>query len=110
MDTPILAQRNPAATTLEDAYTVPTGKWATISSVSICNRNAAARTFRIALAPNGDADDPVHYLFYDSNIDGNKTVTAVLGLTLPEATVVRVYDSAADLTFTICGAENENGS
>lgn len=110
MDTPILEQSNPSATTLTDAYTVPTGKMAVLSSIIVCNRNAAARTYRIALAPGGATDDPSHYIAYDSTVDGNKTVTFVLGITLAADDVVRVYDSAADVTFTICGVENDTGA
>ena len=103
----LLAQSAPAATTLTTFYTVPGCVHAAINTLAICNRSAAATTFRIACAPKGAADTVAHYLYYDTAIAGNATVLlSDLGLKLTETDELRIYAGAATLSFTAFGAEN----
>lgn len=101
----ILGQSNPSATTLTDAYTVPSSTQVVISSIWICNRSSTATSFRISISPNGAADSNSHYLAYDAPILGNDSILAVSGITIDAADVVRVYATLATLTFSIFGSE-----
>lgn len=101
----VLAQSNPAATTLTDIYTVPGATSTILSSIVVCNQSGSSKTFRISVAVAGAGDDPKHYLYYDTSINANDTLTATLGITLAASTVVRVYASTTDLSFSLFGVE-----
>lgn len=45
---------------------------AEIHAIVVCNRGGAA-TFRLAVAPAGEADAPKHYLFYDHALGAGET-------------------------------------
>lgn len=99
----ILAQVNPAVTTLTDAYTVPTGKQAVVN-VIVANRANAATTFRISLAIAGAVDNLKQYIAYDEAINAN-AVVEFKGISLAALDVVRVYATLATLSFNITGVE-----
>jgi len=101
----VLGQLDCPATTLTALYTVPGATSVTVSTLSICNRNAAVRTFRVAVAVGGVADDPSQYLFYDVTLPGNDSIFATIGITLGAGDVVRVYASATGLSFSLFGVE-----
>jgi len=101
----VLAQSNPVAATLTNAYTVPAATSTTVSSIVIANRSATATTFRISVAVAGAADDVKQYLYYDIAINGNNSFAATLGITLAATDVVRVYATLATLSFNIFGVE-----
>jgi hypothetical protein len=97
-----LAQSSPAATTLTDAYTVPTGKRATVEVV-ICNRSVTT-TVRLQHAINGSASALAQYLLYDFPLTGNESkVTAQFTVTAGD--VVRVYSASGSVTFNVNGIE-----
>lgn len=101
----VLGQSNPSATTNTTLYTVPAATSTVISTISICNQAAAAGTFRIAIRPAGAGIAAQHYLFYDTTIDGNATITATLGITLAATDVVTVYASSTTMSFGAFGQE-----
>jgi hypothetical protein len=101
----VIAQSNPAATTLTDIYTVPALTEAVISSILVANRNSANRSFRISIAVAGAADSDEQYIAYDEVISGNAVYEFTIGATLGAGDVVRVYVSAADLSFNAFGTE-----
>lgn len=101
----VLAQVNPSAGTLTDAYTVPGAKSATVSSIVVCNEGASTDKFRIAIAVAAAADTPKQYLYYDQEIPGNKSFAITLGLTLATTDVIRVYAGGSSLAFNIFGVE-----
>jgi hypothetical protein len=101
----ILAQSNPNAATLTDAYTVPSATSAIVSTGTVCNRSATPTKFRIAVAVAGAADDNKQYLYYDVEILGNDTFAFTLGLTLAATGVIRVYATLATLSFNFFGQE-----
>lgn len=101
----VLGQSAPSATTLTDIYTVPALSQAVISTITICNRDAAVSTFRVSVAPAGAADDNAHYLYYDLEISANNTFASTIGMTLNTTDVVRVYSSSANLSFSLFGTE-----
>ncbi len=101
----ILAQTDPAAATLTDSYTVPSGANAVVSSVVVCNRSATATSFRISIAQAGAVDTNKQYLYFDLEIGGNDTFIATIGITLDETDVIRVRATLATLSFNVFGTE-----
>jgi hypothetical protein len=101
----VLAQSAPSATTNTDIYTVGSGKQAIISTITVANRSATARTYRIAIRPAGATLANQHYLAYDVTIAANDTTALTLGITLTATDVVTVYASTTDLSFGIFGSE-----
>jgi hypothetical protein len=103
--TKVLGQQAPSATTPTDLYAVPASNFAVSSSLFICNRANAAATFRVSVAVGGGATGDKDYLFYDTSLGAYETMTAMMGLTLSAADVVRVYASSANLSFNLMGEE-----
>ena len=101
----VLAQSAPSATTNTDIYTVGSGKQAIVSTITVANRSASARTYRIAIRPAGATLANQHYLAYDVVIAANDTTALTLGVTLTATDVVTVYASTTDLSFGIFGSE-----
>jgi hypothetical protein len=101
----VLAQSAPSATTNTDIYTVGAGKQAIVSTITVANRSATARTYRIAVRPSGATLANQHYLAYDVVIAANDTTALTLGITLTATDVVTVYASTTDLSFGIFGSE-----
>lgn len=100
-----LAQSNPSATTLTDAYTVPGATSAVISTVVITNRSSTATSYRLSVAVAGAANANEQYIAYDVAISGNSAQTLTLGITLAATDVLRVYATLATLSFNIFGVE-----
>jgi hypothetical protein len=99
-----LAQSAPAATTLTDAYTVPTAKNATIEVVA-CNR-ASDTVVRVQHAIGGAASAVTQYWLYDYPLLANDTqVTA--RLTVMAGDVIRVYSGSGSVTFNVNGIEED---
>jgi len=101
----VLGQLSPAAATLTDLYTVPASTKTVLSSITVANRSAALTKFRISVAVAGAADDNKQYLYYDVTILGSDTFAATLGITLSATDVVRIYATAATLSFNLFGTE-----
>jgi hypothetical protein len=100
-----LAQSNPAAATLTDAYTVPGATQTIISTITVANRSATPTSFRISVAINGAADANQQYVAYDVAIGANETIALTLGITVDAADVIRVFATLATLSFNIFGVE-----
>lgn len=101
----VLAQLD-VPVTLTDLYTAPALTQTTVSSIVICNRANATRTFRVSVAVAGAADDVSQYLYFDANLTRNNTFVATIGLTLGAGDVVRVLSSAAaSLSASLYGVE-----
>lgn len=101
----VLGQSEPAATTAADLYTVPSATSTIVSSLSICNRAAAAGTFRVSVRPAGASQADQHYLVYDAPIASKDTIILTVGLTLAATDVITVYSSNADTAFQAFGSE-----
>jgi hypothetical protein len=101
----VLGQVSPSATTNTTLYTVPSATSTVCSTLTICNRNSSAGTFRIAVRPAGASISNEHYISYDTNIPGNDTVSLTIGITLAETDVITVYASTTDLSFNLFGSE-----
>lgn len=103
--TKVLAQAAPAATTLTDFYTVPGATATVFSTVTVCNQNAASIKFRISVAVAGAADAAKQYLYYDSVLVANGSVTLTLGITLAATDVMRIYADTTNVSFNAFGVE-----
>ena len=101
----VLGQVNPSATTTTDLYTVPDLTQTTVSSLVICNFGSNQGTFRVSVHVGGAAADNKQYLYYDKTLAANETFSAVLGLTLNQSDVVKVYASNTGLSFNMFGVE-----
>lgn len=99
------SQADLAATTLTAVYTVPALTRAVVSSITVCNRNAAAITYRLSIAVAGAADDPKQYFAYDVTLAGNSTDTWTIGATLGAADVVRAFASGTGVSVQVFKSE-----
>lgn len=65
----VLGRKASAATTMEELYAVPSTTSAVVSTITVCNRSASARTYRIAIKPaTGTTLADEHYIAYDVTI------------------------------------------
>ena len=101
----VLGQLDPAATTVTVLYTVPNLAQTTVSSLVICNRSGSAITFRVSVHVAGASADDKQFLFYDESLAANTTRTVVIGICLSQTDVVKVYASAANVSFNLFGVE-----
>ena len=101
----VLGQSAPAATTTTTLYTAPNLVQTTVSSFVACNRNAGDQTFRLSVHVAGAVADDKQFIFYDKSVAANDTLTVVIGLTLNQADVLKVYASTADMSFNLFGVE-----
>ena len=101
----VLGQLDPAATTVTVLYTVPDMTQTTVSSIVAANRTGSAITFRLSVHVAGAGADDKQYLFFDKSVAANDSLSIVIGITLNQADVVKVYTSAVDMSFNMFGGE-----
>ena len=99
----VLGQQAPAGTTETILYTVPAATQTTVSSIVICNRGSGAGTYRINISVAGATTSNKEYLFFDKALASKVTEAHVIGITLNQADVVRVYASSGDFSFNLFG-------
>tara|TARA_R110002051_G_scaffold188844_2_gene258231 strand:- start:505 stop:834 length:330 start_codon:yes stop_codon:yes gene_type:complete len=103
----VLGQADTAATTETTLYTVPNLAQTTVSSFVACNRTGSAITFRLRVNVAGASNDDKQFLYYDKSVAANSTFTAVIGICLGQADVLKVYASAVNMSFNIFGVETK---
>lgn len=86
-------------------YLVPASTEAIVSTIVVCNREAANNTFRIATKTDNSTVANTDYVAYDTVIAGNDTITLTLGITLQAAAELSVGASDANVTFQAYGTE-----
>jgi hypothetical protein len=101
----ILGQSADASANDVTLYTVPASTETIVSSIIICNREAAANTFRLAIKADGGAVANEDYIAYDTNISANDSITLTLGITLDASDVISVGASDANVSFSVFGTE-----
>ena len=79
-DYKVLGQSAPAATTASTLYTVPAATKTVCSTLTVCNRDAATGTYRVAVRPAGATLANQHYIVFDASIPGNATDTISIGV------------------------------
>jgi len=101
----VLGQVDPAATTTTVLYTVPDMTQTTISSIVAANRTGSAITFRLSVHVGGAGADDKQYIYYDKSVAANDSLPIVIGMTLNQTDVLKVYTSAVDMSFNVFGCE-----
>jgi hypothetical protein len=101
----ILGQVADASANDVELYLVPGSTSAIVSTITVCNREAAANTFRIATKSDNSAVANADYIAYDTTIEANDTITLTLGITLQAAAEISVGASDANVTFQAFGTE-----
>ena len=101
----VLGQVDPAATTTTVLYTVPDKTQTTVSSIVAANRTGSAITFRLSVHVGGASADDKQFLFYEKSVAANDSLSIVIGITLDQTDVIKVYTSAVDMSFNIFGCE-----
>ena len=104
----VLGQVDTAATTVTTLYTVPDEAVTTISSIVVANRTGSAITFRLSVHVAGASADDKQYLYYDKSVAANDSLTIVIGITLNQTDVLKVYASAVNMSFNVFGVETTN--
>ena len=88
----------------QDLYTVPNLFSTTCSTLVVCNQTSASIAFRVSVRPAAAVQATKHYLFYDTPLGANSTLTATIGITLAQTDVVTVY-APAGISFSLFGVE-----
>ena len=101
----ILGQVADASANDVELYLVPASTSAIVSTITVCNREAAANTFRIATKTDNSAVADTDYIAYDTSIAANDTVTLTLGITLQAGAEISVGASDTNVTFQAFGTE-----
>lgn len=102
----VLGQVDPAATTTTVLYTVPDMTQTTVSSIVAANRTSSAITFRLSVHVAGAGANDKQYIYYDKSVPANDSLSIVIGITLNQTDVLKVYTSAVDMSFNIFGCES----
>ena len=101
----ILGQVADASANDVELYLVPASTSAIVSTITVCNREAAANTFRISTKTDNSAVADTDYIAYDTSIAANDTVTLTLGITLQTGAEISVGASDNNVTFQAFGTE-----
>ena len=101
----VLGQLDVSATTITTLYTVPDLTQTTVSSLVVCNRGGSGITFRVSVHVNGAGADDKQFIFYDEDLAATTTRTVVIGMCLGQKDIVKVYSSAANVSFNLFGVE-----
>ena len=103
----VLGQLDPAATTVTVLYTVPDMTQTTVSSIVAANRTGSAITFRLSVHVAGASANDKQFIYYDKSVATNDSLTLVIGITLNQTDVIKVYTSAVDMSFNMFGCETK---
>lgn len=104
----ILGQAAPLGNSEVTLYSVPVGRSAVVSSITICNRDTDPATVRVSISQSGAATGIKDYLYYDLPIDPSDTFIATIGVTLAATDIVRVRASGLggdNISFQAFGSE-----
>lgn len=102
----VLGQAAPANTSNADLYTVPSGRQAVVSTLTLTNDTAAAATARVFVRVAGAAASTSNALVYDVSVAANSVIGLTLGITLGATDVLTVQTGTANaITFMAFGQE-----
>lgn len=102
----VLGQSAPANTNNVDLYTVPTGREAVVSTITVTNTTSISATGRVHVRINGATAVAANALVFNTVFAGNSLTTLTLGLTVDAADVITVQSGTANaLTFQAFGSE-----
>jgi hypothetical protein len=92
-------QGTASTSTYSTLYSVPSGKSAVISTISIANLSATDATYRIAILDTETTPTSTDWLVYDSVVAGNDSTFISVGITLTATQRIRISSSANTTTF-----------
>ncbi len=102
----VLGQSCPSANSPANLYTVPSGKSAVLSRVTVCNQNTTAAKARVWIAVGGAGADNKQYICYDVLVVPNfPPVEVMAGFALGTGDVVKVQANMANVSFNATGSE-----
>jgi hypothetical protein len=102
----VLGQLAAGSAVYETLYEVPADTEAVVSTIVVANITNAARSYRLAVVPNGTAVTDEHILAYDVAIAANDSTALTLGVCLDATDTIRCYASAGSaISFTAFGSE-----
>lgn len=86
-------------------YTVPDGKGAAISGVTVCNQTASSATFTInACKGGGSGADATNRIYYELPISSKDTFLTI-PMSLSNEDQIFVEASVSGISFTVFGVE-----
>jgi len=94
-------QGTASTSTYATLYTVPSGKSAVISTISIANQEATSATYRLGITDLDTNPSDGDWLVYDSTVAGNDTTFITVGITLTAGQYLKISSSENTTTF-IC--------
>lgn len=86
-------------------YTCPAATQTIVSTLVVCNRAAAAKTYKIILRPDDEALADKHYIAFDTPLAANDSVALTLGITMNASDKLYVLGSDTNLSFSLFGSE-----
>ncbi len=86
-------------------YTCPSATQTIVSTLVVCNRAAAAKTYKIILRPDDETLADKHYLAFDVPLAANDSVALTLGITMDASDKLYVLGSDTNLSFSLFGSE-----
>ena len=86
-------------------YTCPSATQTIVSTLVICNRAAAAKTYRVILRPDDETLADKHYLAFDTPLAANDSIALTLGITMDASDKLYVSGSDTNLSFSLFGSE-----
>ena len=87
-------------------YTVPANTFTAVSTINVCNCEAAAATFRIAHVDGAIGTVQFEdYIAYDENIQPSGTSTYNIKMAMEAADTILVRSSSVTVAFQAWGAE-----
>jgi hypothetical protein len=86
-------------------YTCPSATQTIVSTLVVCNRAAAAKTYKIILRPDDEALADKHYIAFDTPLAANDSVALTLGITMNASDKLYVLGSDTNLSFSLFGSE-----
>lgn len=107
MTVSLLEQRTPAASTLEELYSVEIGATAHVASITICNASGAARKVRLSIVRGGGVTSTASYVLFDTPLPAETTLewSQLQDLALVAGDSIRVYANGVDVAFGVFGNE-----
>lgn len=105
----ILGQGFPGLGANLNLYTVPTGKSAVVSTITVANTSASAATFSIYVCPFNTSVDPAidarHAIAVSATVLANDTTAFTIGITLAAGDFIVVSSATSTVAFSAFGSE-----
>jgi hypothetical protein len=89
-----------------DLYTVPAGKEAVISTITVANPTLSATSYRVGVVKSGETLALKNWIAFDIPLAANATTTLTLGITLATGDKIVVSNDTGQVSFAAFGSEN----